>query len=145
MKYETKELFEKELDLDWEPPSAEEMSEYLKEYATEDDWDEDFKNEDWDDFDKIDRKVAEFSARIAELEEELERVKKQTQNFLSDSGSSKLDVLEYKIYVLDEQRDLLIAHKDILNGVPGTPNDVVFAELDKYLENMRLVEVNKCF
>jgi len=80
------------------------------------------------------------------LEEELERVKRQTYS-LSDSGgfSSKLDVLEYKIYVLDEQRDLLIAHKDILMGVPGTPNEVVFAELDKHLEDLRLAEVNKCF
>jgi hypothetical protein len=71
MKYDAEKLFVEELDLDSEPLSIEEMGRYLEEYATEDDWDEDFLNEDWDDFDKIDRKVEEFSARIAELEEEL--------------------------------------------------------------------------
>jgi archaellum component FlaC len=143
MKYETEKSFVDELELDSEM-SLEEMGGYSEEYATEEDWDEDFLNEDWDDFDKIDRKVEEFSARIAELEEELERVKKQTQN-LADSGglSSELEVLEYKIYVLDEQRDILLGHKDILMGVPGIPNDVVFAELDKKLEAMRLLEAAK--
>jgi hypothetical protein len=43
--------------------------------------------------------------------------------------------------VLDEQKDLLIAHKYILEGVPGIPNDVVFAEVRKELESMRLLEV----
>jgi len=144
MKYEADKSFIDELDLDSEPMSLEEMNKYLEEYATEDDWDEDFLNEDWDDFDKIDRKVEEFSARIAELEEELERVKRQTFS-LSDSGglSSKLEILEYKIYVLDEQRGLLLGHKNILMGVPGIPNDVVFAELDKKLEAMRLLEAAK--
>jgi len=142
MKYEAEKSFVDELDLDSEPMSLEEMGGYSDEYATEDDWDEDFLNEDWDDFDKIDRKVEEFSARIAELEEELQRVKKQTFS-LSDSGglSSKLEVLEYKIYVLDEQRDILLGHKEILMGVPGIPNDVVFAEAQKMLDNMRLLEV----
>jgi len=145
MKYKTeKMLFIEELDLDSEPMSLEEMDKYLDEYATEDDWDEDFLNEDWDDFDKIDRKVAEFSARIAELEEELERLKRKTSS-LADSGglSSELEILEYKIYVLDEQRDILVGHKEILMGVPGTPNDVVFAELDKKLEAMRLLEAKR--
>jgi len=57
--------------------------------------------------------------------------------------SSELEVLEYKIYVLDEQRDILLGHKDILMGVPGTPNDVVFAEAQKMLDNMRLLEAAK--
>jgi len=133
MKYDTKKSFEEELDLDSEPLSVEEMGRYSAEYATEDDWDEDFKNEDWDDFDKIDRKVAEFSERIAELEVELERAKRQTY-FLSDSGgsSSKLDMLEYKIYVLDEQRSVLIGHKEILEG-KGIPNEVVFADARKLI------------
>jgi len=126
MKYEADKSFIEELDLDSEPMSLEEMNKYLEEYATEDDWDEDFLNEDWDDFDKIDRKVAEFSARIAELEGELERVKKQTFS-LADSGglSSELEILEYKIYVLDEQRGILIGHKEIMEG-KGIPNDVGF-------------------
>jgi len=108
----------------------------MDEYATEEDWDEDFLNEDWDDFDKIDRKVEEFSARIAELEEELERVKKQTQN-LADSGglSSELEILEYKIYVLDEQRGILIGHKEIMEG-KGIPNEVVFAEARKLIRGL---------
>jgi len=133
MKYDTKKLFEEELGLGWKPPSVEDMSKCAPEYATEDDWDEDFKNEEWDDFDKIDRKVAEFSERIAELEEELERTKRQTHS-LSDSGgfSSKLDVLEYKIYVLDEQRGVLIGHKEILEG-KGIPNEVVFADARKLI------------
>ena len=144
MKYEAEKSFVDELDLDSEPMSLEEMNRYMDEYATEEDWDEDFLNEDWDDFDKIDRKVEEFSARIAELEEELERVKKQTFS-LSDSGglSSELEVLEYKIYVLDEQRGLLLAHKYILEGKPCIPNDEVFAKLDKKLEAMRLLEIAK--
>ena len=134
MKYETEKSFVDELDLDSEPMSLEEMNRYMDEYATEEDWDEDFLNEDWDDFDKIDRKVEEFSARIAELEEELSN---------SWGLSSELEVLEYKIYVLDEQRDILLGHKDILMGVPGTPNDVVFAEAQKMLDNMRLLEAAK--
>jgi len=140
MKYETEKSFVDELDLDSEPMSLEEMNRYMDEYATEEDWDEDFLNEDWDDFDKIDRKVEEFSARIAELEEELERVKKQTFS-LSDSGglSSELEVLEYKIYVLDEQRDILLGHKEILEG-KGIPNDEVFARIDRKLEAMILEE-----
>jgi len=136
MKYEAEKSFVDELDLDSEPMSIEEMNRYMDEYATEEDWDEDFLNEDWDDFDKIDRKVEEFSARIAELEEELERVKKQTQN-LADSGglSSELEILEYKIYVLDEQRGILIGHKEIMEG-KGIPNEVVFAEARKLIRGL---------
>jgi DNA repair ATPase RecN len=136
MKYETEKSFVDELDLDSEPMSLEEMNRYMDEYATEEDWDEDFLNEDWDDFDKIDRKVEEFSARIAELEEELERVKKQTFS-LADSGglSSELEVLEYKIYVLDEQRGILIGHKEIMEG-KGIPNEVVFAEARKLIRGL---------
>ncbi|MDR2582909.1 MAG: hypothetical protein LBC75_05450 [Fibromonadaceae bacterium] len=143
MKYEAEKSFVDELDLDSEL-SLEEMSGYSEEYATEDDWDEDFLNEDWDDFDKIDRKVEEFSARIVELEEELERLKKQTFS-LADSGSlsSELEILEYKIYVLDEQRDILLGHKYILEGKPCIPNEVVFAEAQKMLDNMRLLEATK--
>jgi predicted transcriptional regulator len=134
MKYDARELFVKELDLDSEPLSIEEMGRYLEEYATEDDWDEDFLNEDWDDFDKIDRKVEEFSVRIAELEEELKQVRKQTQFLLSDSGglSSRQEILEYKIYVLDEQKSLLIGHKEILEG-KGIPSDEVFADARKLI------------
>jgi predicted transcriptional regulator len=136
MKYDAKKLFVEELEED----SCELVSD-----GTEDDWDEDFLNEDWDDFDKIDRKVEEFSARIAELEEELKRVRKQTQNFLSDSGglSSRQEILEYKIYVLDEQKDLLIAHKYILEGKPCISNDEVFAKIDKKLEDMSLLETKR--
>jgi DNA repair ATPase RecN len=136
MKYEVEKSFVDELDLDSEPMSLEEMNRYMDEYATEDDWDEDFLNEDWDDFDKIDRKVEEFSARIAELEEELEREKRQTFS-LADSGglSSKLEILEYKIYVLDEQRGILIGHKEIMEG-KGIPNDVVFADARKLIRGL---------
>jgi len=137
MKYDTKKLFEEELDLDSEPISVEEMGRYSAEYATEDDWSEDFLS---DDFDEIDRKVEYFSARIAELEKEFERAKEQTM-FLSDSGGfgSRLGRIEYELEILEDKRGILIGHKEILEG-KGIPNDEVFARIDRKLHAMMLEE-----
>jgi hypothetical protein len=137
MKYDAKELFVEELDLDSEPLSLEEMGRCLDEYATEDDWDEDFVS---DDFDEIDRRVESFSIRIAELEEEFERLKRQTM-FVSDSVGfgSKLGKIEYEIEILEDKRGILIGHKEILEG-KGIPNDEVFAKIDRKLNAMILEE-----
>jgi DNA-binding transcriptional MerR regulator len=137
MKYEAKKMSLVE-ELDSNPLSIEEMNKYLDEYSSEEDCDEDFLTEDWDDFDKINRKVEDFNVRIAVLEEELEQLKKQTRFSVSDSGglASRQEIIEYKIFVLDEQKDLLLAHKDILEGVPGISNEAVFAEARKLISSL---------
>jgi len=138
MKYEADKSFIDELDLDSEPLSIEEMNKCLKEYLDDEDWGEDFLS---DDFDEIDRRVESFSVRIAELEEEFERLKEQTRFIVSDSGSfdSKLGKIKYDIEILEDKRGILIGHKEILEG-KGIPNDEVFARIDRKLNAMILEE-----
>jgi hypothetical protein len=136
MKYETEKSFVDELDLDSEPLSIEEMNKCLNEHLEDGDWEEDFLS---DDFDEIDRRVESFSVRIAELEEEFERLEKQTGFVVSDSGSfgSKLGKIKYDIEILEDKRGILIGHKEILEG-KGIPNDEVFARIDRKLDAMIL-------
>jgi len=131
-------LFAEELDLDSESLSVEDMNKYLDEYLDDEDWGEDFLS---DDFDEIDRRVESFSIRIAELEEEFERLEKQTMSAVSDSGgfSSRLGKIKYDIEILEDKRGILIGHKEILEG-KGIPNDEVFARIDRKLNAMILEE-----
>jgi predicted nuclease with TOPRIM domain len=111
--------------------SLEDMDKYLDEDLSGEDWDEDLIT---DDFDEIHRKVEYFSARIAELKTELSMLKRQMKFTVSDSFgglSGKCEDIEYKIEVFEDQRDILLGHKDILEGKPFFSNEEVFAEARK--------------
>jgi predicted nucleic acid-binding Zn-ribbon protein len=78
-----------------------------------------------DDFEEIDRKVAHFTAQIAELEAELKRLNKQSYG--------RREEIEYEMDVLDEQRSILRGYKEALEG-KVVSNEVIFAELERKLK-----------
>ena len=136
MEYDNARLaFSEDLDEEF---SIEEMNKYLDEYLSDEDWDEDLLT---DDLGEIDRKVAYFDARIAELEAELERLNRQSKFSLSDSSgglSGQRDRIEYRIEIFEDQRDILLGHKEVLEGKPLISNEEVFAKLERKLEVMKL-------